>query len=74
MWINLPGNLTVAGAKKAAPLLPSHCHSGKVKALYVHGHHSWTTGLVSRPSFPQQGLLAEIVGDTFLPVTVTCRE
>ena len=37
------------------PIVPPHCTFGKVKSMYLQGHHVWTTGIKARPQFPQQG-------------------
>ena len=48
-----------------APILPSQCKPGKVKSLYMQGHHAWTTGLSMRPQQPNQQKLYHLIRQHF---------
>ena len=75
MWINLPGWFSQLQGLTAAPLLPSHCHSGKVCwhcmcTVITVGRQDWSPDR----AFRNRVYLLKLWGDTLLPVTVTCRE
>ena len=44
-------------------VLPDHVSIGKVKALYVQGYGSWTTGLRRRPFYPKQAEVFYLLAD-----------